>query len=210
MVDAAVTLGQKVNASKPQIPRHCIRQTSRSNVPGDTPEVYFRHSLSVPFLDKLIAYIDQWFSDIQQKVIRGLSIIPSGLKAIWVNLQFYHDYLPNPSSLDAELELWKTKWSSYEGDLPDTPAKALSFAYVPKCSMPWVICTIPVTSCECERSVSVLLCLKTYLRSTMGQEWLSGLALMHVNYGMQLNLEKIIIFASKHKRRMLLSDISKD
>ena len=44
----------------------------------------------------------------------------------------------------------------------------------------------------------------------MGQERLSGLA-MHVNYGMELNLEEIInIFASKHGRRMLMSDILSD
>ena len=42
----------------------------------------------------------------------------------------------------------------------------------------------------------------------MGQERLSGLALMHINYGMELNLEEIInLFASKHGRRMLMSDI---
>ena len=35
---------------------------------------------------------------------------------------------------------------------------------------------IPVTYCECERSVSRLRHLKIYLRSTMGQEHLTGLA----------------------------------
>ena len=195
--DAAVALGQKVNASDPQLPRRCVRQTARSNVPGDTPEVYFRCSLTAPFLDELINHIDQRFSDIQQKVIRGLSIVPSVIKSDSYSnsnlnelTEFYHDYVPNPVSLDAELELWKIKWCSYYGDLPDTPAKALHFAnpsmYPNIHCLLRVICTIPVTSCECEQSVSVLR-LKTYLRSTMGQERLSGLALMHFNYGMHLN-----------------------
>ena len=51
-----------------------------------------------------------------------------------------------------------------------------------------------------------------YLRSSMGQERLSGLALMHVHYGMELDLEEIIIniFARKHPRRMVLSDILRE
>ena len=71
-----------------------------------------------------------------------------------------------------------------------------------------LVCTIPVTSCECERSISVLRRLKLYLRSSMGQERLSGLALMHIQYGMELNLDEIInVFARKHPRRMVLLNI---
>ena len=71
-----------------------------------------------------------------------------------------------------------------------------------------IVCTIPVTSCECEHSVSVLRHLKTYLRSKVTQERLSGLALMHINYGIELDYEAII--AHKHPRRMVLGDILQD
>ena len=37
-----------------------------------------------------------------------------------------------------------------------------------------ISCTLPVTSCEAERSFSVQRRTKTYLRSTMGEERLSG------------------------------------
>ena len=71
-----------------------------------------------------------------------------------------------------------------------------------------LICTIPVTSCECERSVTVLRRLKTYLRSTIGRDKLSGLALMHTQNSMELDFDEIInIFASKHPRRIVVSDI---
>ena len=70
-----------------------------------------------------------------------------------------------------------------------------------------IVSTLPVTSCECERSISVLRRLKTYLRTTMAEKRLTGLALMHVNYGMDLNLDEIInIFSRQHPRRMLLQD----
>jgi len=38
---------------------------------------------------------------------------------------------------------------------------------------------LPVTSCEAERSLSTLRRLKTYLRTTMSQEQLNGLALLN-------------------------------
>ena len=69
-----------------------------------------------------------------------------------------------------------------------------------------LICTWPVTSSECERNISVLRRLKVppHLRSTMGQERMIGLALVHIRYGMELNLDDIInIFAGQHQRRML-------
>ena len=74
-----------------------------------------------------------------------------------------------------------------------------------------LICTLPVTSSECECSISVLRHLKTYLRTTMGQERMTGLAFLHIKYGMELNLDDIINnFAGQHQRRMLLADILAD
>ena len=95
--------------------------------------------------------------------------------------------------------------------LPDTPSKSLEHA--DESMFPNIhillrlICTLPVTSSECERSISVLRRLKTYLRSTIGQESMTGLALMHIKYGMELNLDDISnIFAGQHQRRMLFAE----
>lgn len=220
--DTAISLGQKVNAPPPQLLRRCSTQTARCNTPGETPEIYYKRTIAIPFLDQLICHLNSRFSDIQQKAIMGMKIVPSVLmnnslisdsESITQHLvEYYKEDLPNPSSLAVELHLWKCKWRSFSQPLPDTPAEALIFAS--RSMFPNIhellrlVCTIPVTSCECERSVSVLRRLKTYLRSSMGQERLSGLALMHIHYGMELNLEEIInTFARKHPRRMVLSDI---
>ena len=75
------------------------------------------------------------------------------------------------------------------------------------CQLLRIVSILPVTSCECERIISVLRRLKTYLRTTMAEERLTGLALMHVDYGMDRNLDEIIkILSRKHPRRMLLQD----
>ena len=217
--DVAVGLGQTVNASEPQLPRRCNIQRGRSNTPGDTPEVYYRRTVSIPFLDELISHLKSRFSDLQEKAIMGIILVPSVImdQTITVSsvsdlLEYYGEDLPSSSSLETELHLWKCKWSLSSQQLPDTPADALqlaSYNMFPNIHKIFrLICTIPVTSCECERSVSVLRRLKTYLRSSMGQERLSGLALMHIHYGMELNLEEIIdIFARKHPRKIMLADI---
>ena len=71
-----------------------------------------------------------------------------------------------------------------------------------------IFSTLPVTTCECERNVSALRRLKTYLRSTMSQTRLTGLALLHIHYNMDIDFHEIIRrFARPHPRRMQIANI---
>ena len=108
----AVALCQKVNASAPELPRCCSCQTSRSNTPGDTPEVYYRRTISIPFLDELIAHLQSHFSDIQQKAVMGMRIVPTVMmdnslptSSLEQLKEYYEEDLPSPSSLETELHL---------------------------------------------------------------------------------------------------------
>ena len=217
--DAAVNLGQKVNASEPQLPRRCAVQRGRSNTPADTPEEYYRRTVSIPFLDNLLSHLESCFSNIQQKSIEGMKIVPSVFMDKTMPActsqdlsDTYGEDLPSPGFLESELDLWKHKWQSTSSQqLPDTPADALLYAsknmYPNIHTILRLICTLPVTSCECERSVSVLRRLKTYLRSTMGQDRLSGQALMHIHYWMQIDFQEVItVFARRNPCRMTLLD----
>ena len=59
--------------------------------------------------------------------------------------------------------------------------------------------TLPVTSCECECSMSVLRSLIKYLQSTMTQERLNGLAWMAIHRNIKIELECIIdMFARQY------------
>jgi hypothetical protein len=55
-----------------------------------------------------------------------------------------------------------------------------------------ILWTIPVNSCQCERSFSCLKRLKTYLRNSMGQERLSGIALLNIERNFEINLDQIV------------------
>ncbi len=68
-----------------------------------------------------------------------------------------------------------------------------------------IFLTVPITSAEAERSFSVLKRLKSWLRSTMGQDRLSSLAVIQINVSeiCKISISAIIdIFASSKKRRV--------
>ena len=99
---------------------------------------------------------------------------------------FYEDVdLPNPLALGAELELWQTYWVAYKGSIPSSVASTLkavtfdSFADI-KVALR-ILATLPVTSCECERSFSAMRRLKNYTRSTMVEDRFNALALMEIH-----------------------------
>jgi len=126
---------------------------------------------------------------------------------------FYEDSLPSPLSLNAEMTLWQRKWERQDPNtVPTTSLATLKgiddalYTNIAECLKIFV--TLPVTTCECERNVSALRRLKTYLRSTMSQTRLIGLALLHIHYNMEIDLDEIICrFARLHPRRMELANI---
>ncbi|XP_065068530.1 52 kDa repressor of the inhibitor of the protein kinase-like [Rhopilema esculentum] len=71
-----------------------------------------------------------------------------------------------------------------------------------------IAATLPVTSCSCERSISILRRLKTYLRNTMRQSRMSALAMIHVHREIPIDINRVINqFAAERPKRMRLIDI---
>lgn len=65
--------------------------------------------------------------------------------------------------------------------------------------------TLPVTVAAAERSFSKLKLIKTYLRSTMMQEHLSGLAIISINHVVSNQLSYVVDdFAARKTRRVNL------
>ena len=213
--DEAKALCAVVDAADPALPRTCGRQQHRSNISASTPEEYFKISGAIPFMDVLIEQLHQRFSETQRKAIAAMAVVPSALEYATEEQQddmvkMYGQDMPSSGSFKEELAVWKQKWKDVApDDLPHTLTDALKHA--DKLLFPnihcliRIMCTLPVTSCECERTISVLRRLKTYMRANIGQERLTGLALLHTKYTMELNLDEIINkFAAQHPRRMLL------
>ena len=61
-----------------------------------------------------------------------------------------------------------------------------------------ILATIPITTCECERSISNLRRIKTYTESTLSENRLNGLALMSIHQEIVPDISRVIeIFVSK-------------
>ena len=130
-------------------------------------------------------------------------------------VQIYSDDLPEMESLKAEMDIWKMYWlQKFSGKLPDHISTTLKEMVMMKTTFPniytalCILGTIPITTCQCERSVSALRRLKTYMRGTMAQERLNGLAALSVHRNMNISENEIIDkFARMHPRRMQMIDI---
>ena len=119
--------------------------------------------------------------------------------------------------LKAELQQWRILCcdkASFDGKDISTPLEVFQLQCVSAGFYPDVhrvmqlIATLPVTTCECERCISSIRRLKTFLRSTIGQERFSALALMHVHYDHPVDLDHVVnLFAGIYPRVMALCDI---
>ena len=101
-----------------------------------------------------------------------LGLIPSVLCSRNVNLNVavktYNDDLLSPKLFEMELTRWRSQYSAMEPQLrpasPAVPIKEGDAALFPNISiLLQIACSIPVTSCECERSTSTLRRLTNYM-----------------------------------------------
>ena len=146
--------------------------------------------------------------------------VKSDGRASWINefLDFaesYKDDFPDFINLKSEMDTWETYWTKhYVGVVPERmPAvirilETISFAFPNMMTALRILGTIPVTTCECERSISALGRLKSYLRTTMTEKRLNGLAMLHVHSDIEINFDSVINdFANRENHKIKLKNI---
>ena len=217
----AVALAASVGV-QPSMPRVAVRQAHRANAPANNPEVYYRINLTTVFLNHCIQHIDRRFQNEVYSCYKGLYIIPSVMldNANWKAKvrEFSQDYrqdIPNIAGLDGELVLWERLWRDHHnrGDpIPDRVSHALEVvdkqAFCNIYTILQLLATLPISSASSERSFSTLKYLKNYLRNTMSQERLNGLALMYAHRDKHVDIDQLIdLFAQMHPRRLRMADI---
>ena len=208
---------------EPSVPRTTHRQTKQANTPASSPSEYYQRVITIPFLDHLITELKDRFSEHNERAVKILTLLPPSifemegtLKEEHISgfLSLYRSELPSPSTLNTELHCWSIKWKrdKQTSDRCNTVVKTLGETdpdFFPNIHVLLrIAATHPVTSCACERSISKLRLVKTVLRSSMTEERLNGLALLHVHPDRCLDLDQIVdIFARQHPRRMKLQNI---
>ncbi|XP_065683294.1 52 kDa repressor of the inhibitor of the protein kinase-like [Hydra vulgaris] len=195
------------------------KQLNRNNCPSESINEYYKKVITIPFLDHLSSQIQLRFSNKNIAVYNGFFAMPTNVLIVaeWRSnfLLFsneYEDELPEPRYIMTELNMWEDYWRSVKNSLPTTLTKLLPL--IDRITFPniftliQILATIPVTTCTCERSISVIRRLKTYLRNTMSQNRFNSLALMHVHQDISIDVNEVIdCFARKNPRRMKLVDI---
>ncbi len=108
-------------------------------------------------------------------------------------------------------EITKLKKTTLPNTLTSTLSEINSDLFPNIFHLLMVLAVLPVTSCEVERSISSLGRLKISFRSSMGQERLTGLALMHIHKDLPVDIHEIVQQFSLHNpRKMKLANIFSD
>ncbi|XP_025416783.1 52 kDa repressor of the inhibitor of the protein kinase-like [Sipha flava] len=110
-----------------------------------------------------------------------------------------------PHSIEAlrgELNLWKQFWKN-KPEKAESSMEAFKYASMfpnIKCLLT-ILSVIHITTASAERSFSSLKRIKTYLRSTMGQERLNGLAMLRLNKDIQVKPGEILDVFTKNQTK---------
>lgn len=171
------------------IPRLAKRQQHRVNVDLKdlTPKHYFQIAIYNPYMDSIIVSLSSRFEKSKDVPFKSGILHPHFMKKeqkehfikVIKSLEKYY----NMDNLEAEARLWFDLWSKKECSEQTTLHEILQeTTFFPSVKKLLVIYqTIPPTTCTVERSFSTLRRVKTWLRSTMGENRLSSLCLLSVH-----------------------------
>nr|CAI5829484.1 unnamed protein product [Callosobruchus analis] len=202
------------------VPRLAHKQTHRSNPPSDNDNEYWRRSLIIPYIDSLISSLNIRFSQENTPAFALSRLHPfymtkTSIADLHKNAESFQEFYN--LDITGELNLWHNLWVTKalsDDQLKDIEVvdlfKEANIFYPAVRKALIILSTIPCTTATVERSFSTLRRVKTWLRSTMGEERLTGLCLMsvHRNYLKDNSefIEKIVIdkFSANPRRYIIL------
>jgi hypothetical protein len=129
-----------------------------------------------------------------ENALLGTTLVPGNLKYLTpsvmkkIKCEFYDD-LSMPSSFDQVVNRWKIANcdKSNVNSLSDAVCICNEVLYPNVSTILQLILTLPVGSCLCEKSFSSLRRLKTWCRSTMGEDRLNGISLAFIHDHIKLD-----------------------
>jgi len=176
-------------------------------------EDQLKHSLFYPCLDRMLTELNSRFSDVGAGLMKGIQACnPASddfLSEDSLDLIATHYKMPvkKEEILVAKQFLTRQKREGAVSDMGSVYKLLHPDMFPTLSSVVQAALTIPVSSCTCERSFSVLRRLHTWLRRTMGQDRLHHLAMMAVEKDVLCGLDHgdiIDRFAQAKPRRYAL------
>nr|CAI5839575.1 unnamed protein product [Callosobruchus analis] len=166
------------------VPRLAHKQTHRSNPPSDNDNEYWRRSLIIPYIDSLISSLNIRFSQENTPAfalsrLHPLYMTKTSIADLHKNAESFQEFYN--LDITGELNLWHNLWVTKalsDDQLKDIEVvdlfKEANIFYPAVRKALIILSTIPCTTATVERSFSTLRRVKTWLRSTMGEERLTA------------------------------------
>ena len=199
----AMRTAQRTNVTR-STPRMAQRQMHQDNIEAANPKEYYKRVIAIPILDTLISEMKFRFNKFSITASKVLYLVPelicseSGIVTkLAPVIEMYKADLINPDIVDQEITLWMKKWE----DVPKSQLGSTLATAIEECDedhfpnifvLLKITCTLPVTSCECERSFSAMRRHHTWLRSTVKTERLTALTMMNVHREGEVDYEKVV------------------
>ena len=231
----ARSLGKKLHGDEFELekPRITSRMANRDNPSTSSAEDYYRIVMYDEFLSHVVSELDERFANNPaHSTAKGLLyLLPSECAKLEDDVTLpselaeavstYDMDMPNPSMISIEYSDWVRKWkgvpssTNTSSDLPDRLIDSFKqcnrICYPNLHTLFRIALTLPITSCQSERSFSQLKLIKTACRSTMVESRLSSLSLMKMNRDRcnklmnPCNIKKLVEkFAMRNPKRIRL------
>lgn len=197
------------------MPRIAGRQNNRNNVPAHTPEEYYRRAIFFPFLDGILTQITLRFCNHEAAVLRLCGLLPKfapnvSFRDIEEGVVHYSALLSRPvEAVELEFQTWQILCRGMDNP-PYDCMSALDLCdktfYPAIHSLLSIFATLPVSTATAERTFSVLKYLKSYLRSTTGEERLTGLALAYIHRDIDVDetVDLVVDLFGTKQRKIIL------
>jgi hypothetical protein len=205
-----------------QMPRLTGKQTHRCNISANDPEEYYRCSVFIPWVDSFINNVSERFIKHKQILKSFVCLLPSGTvlsnKQKEDLLQLTKFYVKDLNQISgtsvghtAELELWYEQFNKNNTTntkiLPKNTIEALNLCnediYPITFTLLKIFATLPVSTSTAERSFSTLRRIKTYLKNTMDENKLNGLANLNIHREIPVQYSEVLsILKEKGHRRL--------
>lgn len=219
----AKEIAEKTNFEM-NIPRTSKFQKNRANYPTNDPETYFRLSVFIPILDSILEDFKSRFPKETLELYNLHVCMPEYLIAnstqdisneLECLVKRYSGLFVVTSSemkclLKGELQLWRMQWK-HKDTLPKTVMDALDtcdidlFPIVHK--LLHILATLPISNASAERSFQSLKRIKSWLRTRMRQDRLTGLALLNAHRDIHVDPMQVLERFSKSGNRRLDFDV---
>ena len=178
---------------------------------ASNPGEYFKRSILIPYLDKIINDLIDRFDKHNTLAMRISALLPGYIEKyefrdIEEIVTFYQNCCPYLNiEVRGEYDRWLLKWKKIAKiKRPICPVEALAECdqdfYPAINSYLKIYCCLPTTTASSERTFSTLKYFKNYLRSTISEERLNGLARLYIHKDIEVNIEEVIDTFSLKKR----------